>query len=78
MIDGVLIFVGGTGFGVVIGASLAWHRFCRTERPGIELKVTPEVAEHIVDKLIFEWLQRRDLAVMPRGHEFHWPGQING
>jgi hypothetical protein len=40
MIDGVLIFVGGTGFGVVIGASLAWHRFCRTERPGISRRGT--------------------------------------
>ena len=71
LIDGAMIFAIGMMLGAAVGASLAWHRFCRTESPSVELRITPEVGQQIVDKVMREWLERRELTVMPRGREFH-------
>lgn len=67
-------FLCGLLVGIAIGGYLAWERYLRN--PSIEVRVTPEVASQIVDKTIREWLDRNDMAVMPRGKEFRWPGEV--
>lgn len=70
MTDGVAIFLCGTFFGGVVGATLAWHRFCRTERPTLEIKVTPEVVAQLNEQMVTDWLTRRGLVWMPAGVDF--------
>lgn len=70
MIDGVLIFICVFGLGVYVGARLAWHRFCRTERPKLEIKITPEVASTISQQMVMAWLNERGLVWMPKGVDF--------
>ena len=68
MIEGVLIFIGGMVFGVVIGASLAWDRFCRTERPVIE--ISRQESANLPGKAVAIWLDERGLMWMPKGPDF--------
>ncbi|MDO8933550.1 MAG: hypothetical protein Q7U97_14245 [Rhodocyclaceae bacterium] len=65
-----MIFVAGILFGAVVGASLAWHRFCRAERPKIVIKVTPEFAALITRASAEEWARVRGLVWMPKGPDF--------
>lgn len=76
MVAGVSAFtcglIAGLMIGVPLGAYLAWERFLRYQTPPIRLSVTPEV----MDLLVAEWCKKRSLAVMPKGKEFTWPGEI--
>lgn len=68
--EGVMIFLGGMLLGTAIGFFLALGRFMRTERPTIELRVTPELAERLSSGVVHEWLEARGLTWMPKGQDF--------
>lgn len=70
MIDGVLIFIGGMLFGAPFWVALAWHRFCRTERPKLEVNVDPAVIAQINEHMVMGWLNQRGLVWMPKGVDF--------
>lgn len=69
-------FLFGIVIGIPLGAWFAWERFLRYDRPVVEIKVTPEVANDLSGQLIRTWLARNDMTVMPRGKEFNWPGEV--
>lgn len=74
--------------GAVLGGSLAswltmaWamhcleRRFKRYKEAPVELRVTPELADQFVEKIIEQWLTRRGMTIVPRGKEFKWPGEV--
>lgn len=68
--EGVMIFLGGMVFGAAIGFFLALDRFMRTERPTIELRVTPELAAQLSHGMVHEWLESHGMVWMPKGPDF--------
>jgi hypothetical protein len=72
-------FLFGFLFGVCIGLTWALHlmerRAKRYKEAKVELVVTSELAQKIVDNCMTEALQNSGLVVMPKGKEFHWPGE---
>jgi len=70
MIDGVLIFIGGMVFGAPFWIALAWHRFCRTERPKIVIELSRKDIATLNENTVMHWLGMRGLTWMPRGKDF--------
>jgi hypothetical protein len=72
-------FIAGALVGICIALAWALHlverRAKRYKEADFKLVVTSELAQKIVDKCMAEALHNSGLVVMPKGKEFHWPGE---
>lgn len=72
-------FFAGAALGAYVSALwllyVVERRAQRYKEAKVELVVTAELAQKIVDKCMGEALQNSGLVVMPKGKEFRWPGE---
>lgn len=76
--DGFSAFVAGLVFGIGLGGYLAWEAFIRSERPKLNIVVTPEYIAQVNEAVVMAWLDAKGLMWQPRGVDFKFKGGSDG
>lgn len=66
----LLIFACGLPFGVLIGASLAWHVWLKSEQPQLHITLDKSAVEKLTQQQVLLWLDKRGLVWQPKGAVF--------